>query len=72
MPTQIQCSNCGADIGEYTERDNKVMLQIGPVVLSDAWGWCGKCGKSWAWNSSDKQLDQLLERVRALRDGKNT
>lgn len=58
----IKCE-CGNDIGTYSERDGKVMLAVGGLVLRDAWGWCAKCGRDWAWNASEKRLEQLIEKI---------
>lgn len=59
----VKCSKCGDVIGSYTEQDNKISIQVGPVVLSDAWGWC-QCGEPWIWHSSDKKLEALLEKLK--------
>lgn len=63
MLTQIKCSICGAIIGAYIEQD-KVCIQVGNVLLRDAWGWCKACGAEWIWHSSDKQLEQLIAKIK--------
>lgn len=59
----IRCSKCGVAIGGYIEQDNKILIRLGQVVLSDAWGWC-QCGEPWTWHSSDKKLEALIEKLK--------
>ena len=65
MNASIVCTNCGAEIGHYTDHGS-ICIKVGPLMLRDAWGWC-ECGEPWTFHSSDKQLESLINKIMKLR-----
>lgn len=62
MPNIIVCT-CGAEIGCYTEHDGHIYLLSGNLRIRDEWGWCDRCGREWIFNSSEKKLEALIQKL---------
>jgi hypothetical protein len=65
-PSTVVCQSCGAPIGCYTERDGKVQLQVGALIVDWAHGVC-QCGEPFHWRSHDWTLNHLVNRVLEIR-----
>lgn len=63
-PDIVQCPACGRVIGQYQQVGKQVWLNVGGLVMRDAYGSC-VCGAPFIWHASDKQLSSLLARVKA-------
>jgi len=62
------CGECKTALAYYVRgQDGRVWVLVGNLVLSSAHGRC-VCGAEWHWVASEKRLEDLLERLRALRE----
>ncbi len=64
----ILCSNhqCNQLIGEYVQVRNEIWLLIGGVKLFAAHGICANCGKEYHFYASEKKLEKIIARLKAI------
>lgn len=59
----VICSTCGRVIGQYKPVNGRVWLDVGGMVVRDAYGSCC-CGAPFTFHASDRQLQELIKRVK--------
>jgi hypothetical protein len=68
MPDEQVTCKCGLPIGIYVLREGKIWLRVGTLEVYAAHGVCAVCGEQFHWASSDKRLDDLIARVKKMRE----
>jgi hypothetical protein len=58
----LTCVQCHTELAKYLHQDGKTYLVMGNSVVQDIWGWCLQCNTLWIFHSSDKLLEQIIER----------
>jgi hypothetical protein len=67
MSTEIVCAQCETVIGRMVQVNDAPMLKVGEVIMYAMHGYCVKCGRSFHFNTSEKKLEALLEKIKAAR-----
>jgi len=61
----VYCQNCGALIGAYVQGFNgRIALELSSIRLYDGDGFCRLCGAEWHWHSSEKKLEDIINRCK--------
>jgi hypothetical protein len=55
--------NCGAEVGKLINVRGRLWLRVSGLDLSHAHGRCNQCLQIWHFDSSDIQLETLIQRV---------
>ena len=59
----INCAGCQVNIGMDTVVNGKHYARLGPILAHSIHGVCVHCGFPYHWASTDRQLDDLIQRV---------
>jgi len=61
----VKCPKCGRCVGDYKKMGDQIWLSVGALTCRTIRAVC-ECGAEFDFDSSQKQLEMLIERSRRL------
>lgn len=65
--SMIVCTRCGSTVGELITVGKSTWIKIGLISARIVRGICSDCGRPFNYDASDKQLSDLIARVKKNR-----